>query len=95
MVLHLIMVLAAMADIEKHLYKPKTLEILKKNHVQHGNYYSALSLADKMWFKAEEDFLRQRYGIERTPAERLDKMMATNPGEKIMTRIPFYDMLAN
>jgi hypothetical protein len=48
-----------------------------------------------MWFSAEEEFLRVKYGIERISKERIEKMMKTPPGDKTMTRIPFYDMLAN
>ena len=36
-----------------------------------------------------------KYGIERISKERIEKMMQTPPGDKTMTRVPFYDMLAN
>jgi hypothetical protein len=48
-----------------------------------------------MWLQAEEDFLRKRYGITRITPERIERMMKTPTGDKTMTRVPFYDMLAN
>lgn len=48
-----------------------------------------------MFFKAEEDFLRLRYQIYKTDPERIDAMMETSPGKRLITRIPFYNMLAN
>jgi len=95
MIVHLIACLASNTSIQKKLYNPETLQLLKTNNNKHGNYYSSLSLADKMWFQAEEEFLRKRYGIERIAQARIDKMMKTPPGDKTMTRVPFYDMLAN
>ena len=48
-----------------------------------------------MFFKAEEDFLRVRRGIVKTDPKRIDHMMDEEQGKKLITRIPFYNMLAN
>ena len=48
-----------------------------------------------MFFKAEEDYLRLRENIFKTDPKRIEAMMEEEEGSKLITRIPFYNMLAN
>lgn len=51
----------------------------------HENFYTALTQPQKEIFKTEEDFLREKYNIERITPELLDRMMNTKPGKKVIT----------
>ena len=51
------------------------VNFMQNHSYQNGPFYSTISLADKLFFKAEEDFLRVRRNIVKTDPKRIDHMM--------------------
>lgn len=71
----------AFAKLEKILFKKETLDHLRTKP-NTCSYYSVITVQDRLWFKTEEDFLRNTYGIERTDKKRIQKLIYAKEGKR-------------
>lgn len=59
------------------------------------SFFSAVPQNEKEWLRDEEDFIRKNYGMSILPESKIEQMMKTPAGSKLIFRQPFYDILSN
>mmetsp|Transcript_19443 Transcript_19443/g.29891 ORF Transcript_19443/g.29891 Transcript_19443/m.29891 type:complete len:139 (+) Transcript_19443:2959-3375(+) len=80
--------------LDKYILGNKFIEKLKTDP-NDESFFSVISPADKEWIVAEEQYLNQAFGMQRIPKEKLNELIEAEPGTRLITRIPFYDILSN
>jgi len=76
----------------------KTPFLIKINqHVDEHlpNYFEALEYDDSMYLMSLERHLRKNYGVKTIMDQTLNQIVTTKPGQKKISGIGVYDILAN
>ena len=88
------LILMNIMNWEKSFFSSDIKTFMKQRSAKE-NFFSIISKSDKVWFLSENEYLKKSYGIERVNKDVTQAIRKAKIGNKVISKTPFYDMLAN